>query len=216
MARTKNWIGTIFGNIGIVSWVIVRWLNCFPGSTPGSIENVIRGSRDKLFVGRSYKVLYQTGISIRKHGISTENAFEYEDDFHGLVKLIEEAFQSLDKLRQSEKIYQSSHIPVRFVQKSDAYLSPCYTGPKVFVDFPTLEDVKGSRRILLHNQEFCLARDGVPHWGKMNECMCELVAKNPNFIQEHYPKVEVWKATRKQFDKDDIFLSDFVIEMGLK
>lgn len=210
-ARTKNWFGTVGGNVGLFSWWVVRSLNRKISGAPASINTAIRFSSDKLFVGKSYKALYQSGVSIRKHGISSE--FSFDVDYNKLVDIIDGACEHLNQLRIEHGLYQTSHIPVRFVQQSKAYLSPCFTGPKMFVDFPTLEDVQGRAEIMQFNQEYIVNQhDGVPHWGKVNDYIYDC----PGFIQSHYPKVDIWKTTRRALDPNGTFLSDFIIKMGLK
>jgi hypothetical protein len=154
--------------------------------------------------------LYQTGLSIRKHGISAEFALPL--NYRRLVDLIECACLQLEDCKDKHEIYQTSHIPVRFVQQSKAYLSPCYTGPKMFVDFPTLEDVKGSHLILARNQEHVVEEEqGVPHWGKVNE----YIYNKDAFIRRHYPMAKKWCEIREKMDPRGTFLSDFVLNMGL-
>lgn len=210
-ARTKNWVGKIGGNLGLFSWLVVRSLNRKISGAPASINTAIKFSSDKLFVGKSYKVLYQSGISLRKHGISSE--FSFAVDYQNLVEIIDGACTHLHTCRKEHNLYQTSHIPVRFVKQSKAYLSPCYTGPKMFVDFPTLEDVQGRAEIMQLTQE-CIVKhhDGVPHWGKVNDH----VYNKPEFIKKHYPQVDKWRAIRAELDPKGTFLSDFIIKMGLR
>lgn len=210
-ARTRNWLGGIGGNLGLFSWFVVRSLNRKIGGAPASINNAIKFTSDPLFVGKSYKVLYQSGVALRKHGISSE--FSFDVDYKKLVDIIDGACTHLKHCCNEHGLYQTSHIPVRFVQQSKAYLSPCFTGPKMFVDFPTLEDVQGRAEIMQFTQEYIVNKhNGVPHWGKVNDYIygCR------DFIKEHYPMSEKWKEVRHQLDPKGTFLSDFVIKMGLR
>lgn len=210
-ARTKNWIGTIGGNLGLFSWLVVRSLNRKISGAPASINTAIKFSSDKLFVGKSHKVLYQSGVSLRKHGISSE--FSFNVDYKNLVEIIDGACTHLHTCRREHNLYQTSHIPVRFVPQSKAYLSPCFTGPKMFVDFPTLEDVRGRAEIMQFTQECMVSRhDGVPHWGKVNDYIYD----NTEFIKKHYPQVDKWRAIRTELDPKETFLSDFLLKMGLR
>lgn len=211
MARTRNWIGGIGGNIGLFSWLVVRSLNRKISGAPASINNAIKFTSDPLFVGKSYKVLYQSGLALRKHGISSE--FSFDVDYKKLVDIIDGACEHFRHCRNEHGLYQTSHIPVRFVQKSKAYLSPCFTGPKMFVDFPTLEDVQGRAEIMQFTQEYIVnTHDGVPHWGKVNSYIYD----KTDFINEHYPMARKWVEIRDKLDPKGTFLSDFVIKMGLR
>ncbi|WP_373550750.1 D-arabinono-1,4-lactone oxidase [Haliscomenobacter sp.] len=210
-ARTKNWLGYIGGGIGLFSWLVVRSLNRKISGAPASINSAIKFTSDELFVGKSFRVLYQSGVALRKHGISSE--FSFDVDYPKLVKIIDGACGHFHSCCHDHGLYQTSHIPVRFVQQSKAYLSPCYDGPKMFVDFPTLEDVRGRAEIMQFTQEYVVNKhDGVPHWGKVNDYIygCR------DFIKEHYPMSEKWREIRNKLDPKGTFLSDFVTKMGLR
>jgi L-gulono-1,4-lactone dehydrogenase len=209
-AKLKNLGATIIGNLKFFIWLTVRRINRNPEEAPKSIKTAITGTKDKIFVGKSYKALYQTSLGIRRQGISAE--FAFPKDYSKLVDIIEQSCAFLDACRKNEKVYQASHIPVRFAPKSRAFLSPCNTGPKMYVDFPTLIKVKSRARFLKMIQEFIVKKlNGLPHWGKMND----VIYHKPDFIGSHYPNVETWKKVRKDFDLNGTFLSDFLINMGL-
>jgi L-gulono-1,4-lactone dehydrogenase len=209
-AKWKNLGATIVGNLKFFIWLIVRRINRNPDVAPNSIKTAITGTKDKIFIGKSYKALYQSGLGLRRQGISAEFAFPL--DYSRLADIIEQSCAFLDACRKNEKVYQASHIPVRFAPVSRAFLSPCNTGPKMYVDFPTLVKVKTRARFLKMIQDFIVKTlNGIPHWGKMND----VIYHDPNFIQNHYPNATTWKIIRKQYDPDGTFLSDFLINVGL-
>lgn len=210
-AYFRNIASTLLGDLGVFSWLVVRWLNMRPNATPNSIGSAIKGSRDKLFIGPSFKVLYQTGLSIRKHGISSE--FSFPVDYEHLVKLIDGACLHLYDCRTKYSLFQTSHIPIRFVRQSKVYLSPCFKEARMFVDFPTLEDVHGRSQIMQITQRHIIDREnGVPHWGKVND----YIYGKKEFIDTHYPMAQKWREVREKMDPEGMFLSDFVLKMGLR
>ncbi|MEP7321282.1 MAG: D-arabinono-1,4-lactone oxidase, partial [Saprospiraceae bacterium] len=92
------------------------------------------------------------------------------------------------------------------------YLSQCHTGPKMYVDMPTLDGVHGAEQILDHNQVYVLNElKGIIHWGKVNY---HLYTRH-DLISLHYPMSGVWSEIRKQLDPIGMFHSYFVRKMGL-
>lgn len=209
-AYTRNFLFTVLGNIGISTWVLMKLMNRKLSSIPNSINSGIKGSADKLFIGTSYKVLYQTGLSIRRQGISSEFAFDV--DYQNLVKIIDRLAVHFKKLANTFSLYLSSHIPVRFVSTSKAYLSQCYLEPKMYIDLPTLDGVHGASQIMEYNQEFMVNElNGLPHWGKINH----FLYSKPGYTDSHYPKAFIWRSIREKLDPIGMFYSDFVKKMGL-
>ena len=208
--EARNIFFTFLGNLGLSMWILIQRLNANLSRIPESINMAIKGTKDKNFVSRSYRVLYQSGLSIRREGISSEFAFDL--DYNNLVNIIDKLGIHFSELRDQYGLYLSSHIPVRFVPKSKAYLSQCHTGPKMYVDLPTLDGVHGAEQILDHNQVYVLNElKGIIHWGKLNY---HLYTRH-DLISAHYPMANVWSTIRNQLDPIGMFHSYFAKKMGL-
>ncbi len=209
-SEARNIFFTFLGNLGISMWILIQRLNANLSRIPGSINMAINGSKDRNYVSRSYRVLYQSGLSIRREGISSEFAFDL--DYNNLVSIIDKLGVHFAELRDQYGLYLSSHLPVRFVPQSKAYLSQCHTGPKMYVDMPTLDGVHGAEQVLDHNQVFGLNElKGIIHWGKVNYHLYN----RHDLIALHYPMSKVWSAVRNQLDPIGMFHGYFVRKMGL-
>lgn len=206
---TRNLFFTFLGNLGILTRILVAFVNARLSRIPGSVSSAIKSSEEKEFIARSHKVLYNTGLSIRKEGISSEFAFPV--DYTHLVKVLDGLADHFSIMKERYGLYQSAPIPVRFVPQSKAYLSQCNTGAKMYIDLPTLEGVHGTLQIMDHNLQFMLRQGGVPHWGKVNYQLYY----NETFIDTHYPKAAKWREIRNRLDPDKMFYSEFVKKMGL-
>lgn len=211
--EARNLFFTFLGNLGFTMWILVWRLNNKLSRIPESINTAIKDSKDRRFVNRSYKLLYQSGLSIRREGISSEFAFDL--NYHHLVELLDKLGDHFAHLRDDYGLYLSSHLPVRFVPQSKAYLSQCHTGSKMYIDVPTLDGVHGAEQVLDRNQKFVLDTlreyNGIIHWGKVNY---HLYSRH-DIIESHYPMLPVWKRVREQLDPIGMFHSYFAKKMGL-
>ena len=66
MVRRETFFYFSPGELGLSMWILVQRLNANLSRIPESINMAIRGTKDKKFVSRSYRVLYQSGLSIRR------------------------------------------------------------------------------------------------------------------------------------------------------
>jgi L-gulono-1,4-lactone dehydrogenase len=208
-ARYKNIKSVIFGNLPFVSWLMIRYLNINPKAIPGAINGFLKGTKDKLFIGKSFRTLFQSGANIRRHGLSSEFAFPV--DGKKIVDVIEMIIAQAKKNAEIGKIYQSSHIPVRFVPASKAYLSPAYDREKVYIDIPLLQKTIGDFEILDRYQDLIVKEGGIPHWGKINN---KLYGRY-EIIRGFYPKLETWKEIREKLDPKRTFVSEFMERTNL-
>jgi len=208
-ARLKNLKAKIFGFIPAIPWIVVQFLNVFPKQTPGAINSALKSTKDVIYRDKSYKVLYKSAVNLRKRGISSEFAFPVQAEL--IVDIIRAIFQQAETNRLDGHLYQSSYIPIRFVPASDAFLSPCYQHPRVFIDVPLLRRTKGDREILDRYQKLMMEKGGVPHWGKINYRLYD----NFSFIKEKYPKVKTWIRVREEMDPNGTFSNEFIRHMGL-
>jgi L-gulono-1,4-lactone dehydrogenase len=208
-AKFKNLKSVIFGNLPFVSWFMIRYLNINPKSIPGAINGFLKGTKDKLFIGKSYRTLFQSGANIRRHGLSSEFAFPV--DAKKIVQIIETIMEQAIKNAEIGNIYQSSHIPVRFVPPSKAYLSPAYNKETVYIDIPLLQKTIGDYEILDRYQDLIVKEGGIPHWGKINN---KLYGRY-ELIRNFYPKLDTWKEIRQKLDPKRTFVSDFMEKANL-
>lgn len=208
-AHFKNLKSTIFGNIPFISWILIRYLNLNPKYIPRAIDGFLKGTKDKLFIGKSHRTLFQSGANIKRHGLSSEFAFAV--DPYKIVHIIDIIIQQAKKNAEIGNIYQSSHVPVRFVQASKAYLSTAYGRETAYVDIPLLQKTIGDYEILDRYQDLIVKEDGMPHWGKINN---KLYGRY-ELIEKFYPKLNVWKAVRQKLDPNKTFVNEFLEKTNL-
>ncbi|MCG8307370.1 MAG: FAD-binding protein [Cytophagales bacterium] len=208
-ARRRNILSTFFGDIEYLIESTIRRINRNPKKVRNSIEQALKFTRDREFTGKSFKVLFQSGISVVRHGISSEFAFEARAE--KIVEVLERIFVLAKRNAENGNLYQASHIPVRFVQPSRAYLSSAYNRKTVYIDVPLLHKTVGDFEILERYQEMMIELDGIPHWGKVNN---KLYERN-DFIKSKFCRHAAWTERRNLLDPKGTFLNDFIIKMGL-
>ncbi len=209
MSLQRNLISTIFGDIEYLIESTIRQMNRKPQNAGKTIERALNATKDISYFAKSHKVLYQSGLAVIRHGISSEFAFDANAE--KMVEVLERIFLQASINAKNGKLYQSSHIPVRFVPPSKAYLSSAYKRKTAYIDVPLLHNTIGDFEILERYQEMMIGLGGIPHWGKVNN---KLYERN-DFIKSKFKDWKIWSDLRKQLDPKGTFLNDFVVKMGL-
>jgi len=208
-ATRRNILSTFLGDIEYLIESTIRNLNRKPENSGKNIERALKATKDPRYFAKSHKVLYQSGISVIRHGLSSEFAFEAKAE--KIVEVIEAIFNMAKSNAEHGRLFQASHIPVRFVMPSEAYLSSAYQRKTVYIDVPLLHRTIGDYEILERYQKMMISLDGIPHWGKMNNQLY----MHHDFIKDKFPKHQTWTERRNALDPMGTFLNDFIIKMGL-
>ncbi|MBS0000282.1 MAG: FAD-binding protein [Cyclobacteriaceae bacterium] len=208
-SRFKNLKSSIFGNIPLLPTFLIWYLNIRPKAAIKSIDGFLEGTKDKVFIGKSHRTLYQSGTNIKRHGISSEFAFPVDPE--KIVEIIEKIFVQAEKNIRDGNLYQTSHIPVRFVQASKAYLSTAYGRETAYIDIPLLQKTIGDYEILDRYQDIIISEGGIPHWGKINN---RLYSKH-DITRKNFPELTKWQKVRRQLDPRDTFINAFIEKTGL-
>jgi L-gulono-1,4-lactone dehydrogenase len=203
-ARFKNLRAEILGNIPLVPWLTIWYLNIRPQAIPSSINTFLKGTKDKEFIGRSHKTLFQSGPNIRRHGISSE--FSFPVDGKLIAGIIEVIIKQADENRKVGKLYQSSHVPCRFVMPSKAFMSTSYNRATAYIDLPLLQRTIGDFEILERYQDLIFENEGIPHWGKINNRLYGRI----DVTQKNFPMLKKWQEVRAKLDPKGTFISSFM------
>lgn len=206
----RNFLGTIASNMESLIESTIQSLNKKPQKTGKRIQTSLKFSKVINYTDKSYKVLYQSGAAVLRYGISSEFAFPATAE--KIVEVLDDIFEQNAHMNAYANLYQSSHIPVRFVMPSKAYLSSAYERKTAYVDVPMLHTTIGDFEILERYQNKMMQLGGIPHWGKINN----MLYANNDFVYANYPKWQDWVNIRKVMDPDGTFLNDFIIQMGLE
>lgn len=213
-AHFRNIISSILGNLEFLIESTIRKMNKLRKAKKikNNINLALWATKDLKYFAKSYKALLQSGLSVARYGISSE--FAFEADAQKIIEVLESIFEKAKENAEQGELYQSSHIPVRFVQPSRAYLSSAYQRKTVYIDVPLLYGTVGDVEILEGFQEMMTGEQlgGIPHWGKHNR---RLYFKK-GFVQQKFPKAQNWIDIRRKMDPKGAFLNDFIRQLGLE
>jgi len=205
----RSWIGKILANREALVEGFINSVNRNPRSTAKRIQTVLKNSKVKSYTDISYNVFYNSGAAVLRYGISSEFAFDAKPE--NIINVLEFIFKQTEYYEDYADLNHPSHIPVRFVKPSHAYLSSCYNRPTVYIDIPTLYSTIGYMSLLERYQRAMIKMGGIPHWGKINN----MLYSNNDFIREQFPMIDTWIRVRHRMDPKGTFLNDFIVLMGL-
>lgn len=208
-ALRRNLVSTVLGNIEFLMENTIKKTNLKPQGVRKTINLALWATQDMKFSGKSHEVLYQSGEAVIRYGISSEFAFPANAE--KIVEVMEAIFAQAELNASEGGVYQSAHIPVRFVPPSQALLSSAYGRETAYIDVPLLFGTRGDIDILERYQERLIGLGGIPHWGKHNTRLY----LHHDFIRSQFSRTDDWMRVRKNLDPKGTFLNDFVLQMGL-
>ncbi len=207
---TRNIISAILGNIPTFFYYTFWLFRTMPWRSPRLIRSSLKGMRDKKFVHRAHKVMYQGFEFVKERAYDAEFAFDLEN-MENIVTTVDELMELADHIRTHHRIYQSAPIAVRFVKRSKALLTPEYNKDVAYIDTPFLLGINGNEFMLEKYQELMFKNGGIPHWGKTNS----VLDKRPGDLNIFYPRIETWKKVIRKFNPNGTFNNSFSDRLGL-
>lgn len=208
-AFRRNIFSSILGNLEFLMENTIVKTNLKPDGVRKSINLALWATQDVSFTGKSHELLYQSGEAVIRYGISSEFAFPAKAE--KIVEVMEAIFAQAELNATEGGVYQSAHIPCRFVPPSKALLSSSYERETAYIDVPLLFGTRGDIDILERYQERLIGLGGIPHWGKHNSRLYQ----HHDFIRSQFSRTDDWIRVRKNLDPKGTFLNDFVLQMGL-
>ena len=161
--RTRNIISGIFGNISISYYVTRFNIQHRRTKIPNMINSSLKTLKDKVFLNRAHKVLFQGFEYIKERAYDCEFAFDIKQANYldMMEKIIDYAEQ-----RKTDNLYLTSPIGIRYTQKSDAYLTMESGRDVCYMDTPFLLGSINATELLNDLQDIFFEHGGIPHWGK--------------------------------------------------
>ena len=207
---TRNLISYVFGNFPITYYYTIFMFNVLPHRAAYLIRSSLKTLRDKKFVHRSHKVLFQGLLFIKQRAYDAEFAFNLYDTPKA-VSTIDALIAMAKDRKDNFRLYHSSPLGVRFVKASKAYMAVEYQRDVAYIDTPFLLRTRGTETMLEKCQEIMLASGGIPHWGKSNF----ILDGKPEFFSAVYPKLQTWRTVLKKFNPRGTFNNQFMERKGL-
>jgi hypothetical protein len=201
----RNPVSQILGNLPLTYWVFVWLINTFPKMVPKLINQTLKGQRDKTYINKSYKVMYQGYDYLKERGYDTEFAIPLDQDTY--VNLLDDLFDLVKDLQTNYGFQLSSPLELRFLKASDLHLTPEYGSDVCYIDTAVVKHAYGNEVLLARVQQLFMRYGARPHWGKTNEQV------DKEYIKQVYPKYEDWIAQFHRFNHNRIFSNRFTKQM---
>lgn len=189
---------------------IIKQLTKNPEKTPNSIETSMKHLKDKKYINKSYKVLYQGFEYIKELAYDCEFAFNLKYKIE-CVQAIDDIMKIAKEFKDNKNLYQTSPLGVRFVSASKAYMAPEFEKSVCYIDVPFLLKSNGAAEMLDAYQEKLLVK-GTPHWGKVNN----VLEKYPELIPEKFPKITTWRKMLEKYNSKGTFDNKFITRLNLR
>jgi D-arabinono-1,4-lactone oxidase len=158
--------------------------------------------------GKSFIVMNQGKLAIKDAGYSVEPGLPVDDD-NTFIKGAEEIIRVVT-VSEASFSYLTAPLCMRFVQKSEEYLSPEYNTDTCMIDVPMMLGTIGDDQMMDRMQINLLAFGARPHWGKV----CNLV-NGRELIHKMYPKFDVFLDVVAFFNPKGTFNSSFSYRSGI-
>jgi len=207
---SRNLISYVFGNFPVTYLYTIFIFNLLPFRAPFLIRSSLKSMRDKKFVHRSHKVLYQGFQFIKQRAYDAEFGFTLSNT-PAAIDTIEKIMARAKEMKANASLYHSSPLGVRFVKRSKAYLAVEYERDVAYIDTPFLLRTKGTETMLEKCQQIMFEYGGIPHWGKSNM----ILDGKPEFLALTYPKLDTWRKVLTQFNPIGTFNNNFMERTGL-
>lgn len=201
-----------FRPLSFLFYRLIRSLNRFsPRLMPIVIERTVKSLRDDIYTNKGYRVMYQGAEYIKLKAFDAEYAFDLSRKQSHVINAIEAIFAQAETFKKEGQLYQSSPIGMRFVQASQAYLTPESGRDVCYVDTPVLLGTQGADGILDAYQDIFIKYEGIPHWGKVNN---RFVGRM-DLLLKAYPKLWEWEKICRKLNPMGTFSNNFSDRLGL-
>ncbi len=207
---SRNLISYLFGNFPITYYYTIFMFNVLPHRAAYLIRSALKTLRDKKYVHRSHKILFQGLLFVKQRAYDAEFAFNLHDTAKA-IRTIDALIAMAKDRKDNYRLYHSSPLGVRFVKASKAYMAVEYGRDVAYIDTPFLLRTRGTETMLEKCQEIMLAHGGIPHWGKSNF----ILDGKPEFFSAVFPKLQVWRTVLKRFNPLGTFNNQFMERKGL-
>ncbi len=224
--KTRNLLSTIVGNLPFAYWRALISVNWLKRGVPNLVNSSLKSVQDNVFIDKSHKVLHQGIEYLQKRIYGFEFAYDIGDlnpvseskDPAGEVEkvkkaifAIESVLDRIEDLAENFDIFISSTIVIRFVQASNALITPEYKRNVLYVNNPMFRKQHSSELAINTLQQIHLHNNGIPHWGKVND----LAEGQIDRLKEWYPRLEKWQEVVNCFNPLKTFNNRFSDRMLL-
>ncbi len=207
--RNRNIPSCIGGVFAPFYIKLIRWLPWL-ANIPNMVETSMTSAVDANYTNRAHKVLFLGQEKTKENGYDAEFGFDMADTKY--VDLIQDLIDTANETKKTKGIFHSGQIGLRYVKRSDQFLTPEYKKDVCYVDTSFLYGYQGHTEMLDIYQEVFFKHEGIPHWGKVNNKLDERVSEIPNM----YPALDKWQEQCDKYDPKRTFANKFTDRFKLR
>lgn len=189
----------------LVTGIIGLLFDLTPRKSPERIDGAMKALVDHDYTDVSYRVM-NIGRANFIPSYSSEIGVPMADGLY--LEAVERIIRIARSRAESGLAYHTAPISLRFVRKSDAFLSMMEGRDTMMIELIMLTDTEGGMELLSAYEGALYDLGGRPHWGQVNSLNSDLVTRL-------YPQSGRWRKIRAQLDPAGRFDSPFAKRTGL-
>lgn len=182
-------------------YILAKMLKYFPNKT----ESVLKFSTNMIKeenIDIAHRALTIGGNDI--HGLYINKTF-HDQEYAIPIKNIQKALKTILKIFKSQKNLPLI-IALRFVEKSDANLSPSYGRDTCYIDLLIFDkDFKKWEKFVYNVETELYKYNARPHWGKHNFLSYSIIKRN-----KLYPKIDIFRKVKLKYDPNNLFSNKMI------
>jgi hypothetical protein len=179
-----------------------------PAIAPFLIRQALKALVNKDYVNISYKV-FNIGAANYLPAYSCEIGVPLDE--RGLhLAAVEKIAEVAEERRRLGDVYHTSPISLRFVNRTDAYMSMMQGRKTMMIELIMATHTVGGMELLAAHENALYELGGRPHWGQVNS----LTGSN-DLIAAMYPRYGDWQEIHAEFNASGVFDSPFSKRVGI-
>jgi xylitol oxidase len=137
-----------------------------------------------------------------KMGFTPSSGEELQAEYFVPIEKAWEAVSAVALLREEIRPYILI-TEIRSIAADQLWMSPCYQQQSIAIHFTLKQDVDGVSKLLPRIEQALAPFGAKPHWGK-------LFTIDPKTLQSRYPRIEDFRALRKEMDPEEKLINEFI------
>ncbi len=207
--RHRPIIPALLGTSALATWATTAALvKLQPEMTPWVLDHALQALCDSHYVDKWYRVLSIGRLNrIPAYSMEIGVAIDYAG---GHIEAVETVLHVAARHRRLGNVYSSCPIALRFVRRSNAFLSMMSGRDTMMVELIQLAHTPGGVELLAAYEEALYGLGGRPHWGQYNTLSGGGVE-----LEQMYPELNRWLVIYSELNSSGVFDSPFAKRVGL-
>jgi FAD/FMN-containing dehydrogenase len=193
----------LLASLPITPHVLRLLLDLSPRSTPRQLDRALARLRDDEYTDRSYRV-FNIGAANKLPAYASEIGVPIDR----AVEAVDCLLATAARRKRAGQAYHSSPFSLRFVQRTDAFMSMMQGCDTMMVELIMQTETEGGFELLAAHEDALYEFGGRPHWGQVNTL-------TEPALRLLYPELDRWLAVHARLNASGVFDSPFSKRVGL-